>query len=120
MAAAGPASLLGVVTLGMAAQVGSILFSSFLIGLGVAAGSACYRIVSVWLQERLVRGKKLDELCSLEDLIRTGTTAPSTIKADSLSLHRLPTTMVDLNMSRTMESKEQQAKTEQADSTDAL
>lgn len=120
MSTVGPASLLGGVTLGMATQVGSILFSSFLIGLGVAAGSACYRIVSVWLQKRLVRGKKLDELCSLEDLIQTGTTAPSTIKVDSLSLHRLPTTMMDLNMSRTMESKEQQAETEQVDFRDAL
>jgi hypothetical protein len=120
MAAAGPASLLGGVTVGMIINLGSTFCSAFVFGLGITAGSACYRIVSVWLQERLVRGKKLDELCSLEDLIRTGTTAPSTIKADSLSLHRLPTTMVDLNMSRTMESKEQQAKTEQADSRDAL
>ena len=119
MTSVGPASLLGGVTLGMATQVGSILFSSFLIGLGIAAGSACYRIVSVWLQKQLVRGKKLHELCSLEDLIRTGTSAPSTIKADFLSLHKLPTTMMDLNMTRTMESKEQQAETKQADSPDA-
>lgn len=120
MTAVGPASLLGGVTLGMATQVGSILVSSFLIGLGVAAGSACYRIVSVWLQKRLVRGKELHELSSLEDLIRTGTTAPSTIKADSLSLHKLPTTIMGLNMTKAMESKEQQAETEQADSPDAL
>ena len=120
MTAAGPASLLGGVTVGMIINLGSTFCSAFVFGLGITAGSPCYQIASVWLQEQLARRKQLDELCSLEDLIQTGTTAPSTIKSDSARLDPRSTIIMNLHRTRGMKTGRQKVETEQVDFRDAL
>lgn len=82
LARTGPSSLIAGVTLGIMGQMGSILLSSFLIGLGVAAGSAFFRIAAVWIQKGL---SEREEPCAPTlpvNLIPTGTDAPNITNTD--------------------------------------
>lgn len=77
MARMGPPNLIAGLTLGVLGQTGSILLSSFLIGLGVAAGSACFRIATAWIQKKYFQKDEPYATTVAENRTPTGTHTPS-------------------------------------------